>query len=335
MTLDNRGDWDGAVYGSVSENSTELMLQPYASRSKVMRTAWMGMLGFLLMVLPFTILPTFLVTLFGLIALSAVAPGLQNHPFTLTVILLLWGTAFLGIVFLIWKAIEDSGYKTFTFDRIQQQLVINTTTIIGRKVVKIIPFSRIRDAQWDERNDDGLSMSVWLILDEQNFLGLTLPNKIILSSFATVSSATTVKTLTASKHHQELLFSVRNALGFSTHEISVQLQRIPAIPAAAELASQQAKAVSDAQASLMKIAKLTFAGKETKLEEIESLRSKTLIHPEDPQAWEQLALILSMQKNPPTDEIINTYRRAEALYLDRGDAIAATAITQTLKKLVK
>jgi uncharacterized protein YqhQ len=115
MTLDNRLDWDGDVYGSVKENETELMLQPYASRRKVMSSAWMGMLGFLLLVLPFTILPTFLVTLFGLIILSTVAPGLQNSWITLSALLLLWSTAFVLIIFLTWKAIADSGYKIIKF----------------------------------------------------------------------------------------------------------------------------------------------------------------------------------------------------------------------------
>lgn len=335
MTLDNRVDWDGAVYGSVSENSTELMLQPYASRSKVMRTAWMGMLGFLLMVLPFTILPIFLVTLFGLIALSAIAPELQNHPFTLGAILLVWVTAFMTIAFLIWKAIEDSGYKTFIFDRIQKQLVIHTATIIGRKVVKTIPFSQIRDVQWHERQHEGISMSVFLVLDDREFLGITHPNNIVLSSFCSVTSAKTVKILTASKHHQELLLLVRNILGFSTQEISDQLRRSPIIPTEAELARQQAQAISDAQASLMKIAKLTFASKETKLEEIELLRSKTLTHPDDPQVWEQFALLLSFQKDSPKDEVIRAYRRAQTIYLDRENVESAAAVTRILKTLTK
>jgi hypothetical protein len=335
MTLDNRVDWDGAVYGSVSENSTELMLQPYASRSKVMRTAWMGMLGFLLMVLPFTILPTFLVTLFGLIALSAVAPGLQNHPFTLTVILLLWGTAFLGIVFLIWKAVEDSGYKTFTFDRIQKQLVINTATIIGRKVVKTIPFSQIRDVQWHERQHEGISMSVFLVLDDREVLGITHPNKIVISSFGSVTSARTVKILTANKHHQELLFLVRDALGLSTQEIADQLERMPTIPTEEELQQQQSQAIADARESLKKIAKLTFASQESKSADLELLRSQVRNYPEDPQKWEQLAQVLSLQKNQSKDEVVDAYRKAELLYLDRGNAIAAAVIAQTLKKLVK
>ncbi len=219
MTLDNRVNWDGGIYGTVKESSTELMLQPYASRSKVMKMAWLGMVGFLVMVLPFTILPTFLVTLFGLIAISSVAPGLQNHPFTLGVILLVWSSALLTIAFLTWKAITDSGYKTFTFDLIQRQLVINTVTIIGKKVLTTIPFSQIRDAQWDERDHEGISMSVFLRLDDWKILGLTHPHQIILSSFGVNSSAKTVKTLTITKHHQELLLAVRNALGFSTIQL--------------------------------------------------------------------------------------------------------------------
>jgi hypothetical protein len=272
---------------------------------------------------------------FGLIALSAVAPGLQNHPFTLTVILLLWGTAFLGIVFLIWKAVEDSGYKTFTFDRIQKQLVINTATIIGRKVVKTIPFSQIRDVQWHERQHEGISMSVFLVLDDREVLGITHPNKIVISSFGSVTSARTVKILTANKHHQELLFLVRDALGLSTQEIADRLERMPTIPTEEELQQQQSQAIADARESLKKIAKLTFASQESKSADLELLRSQVRNYPEDPQKWEQLAQVLSLQKNQSKDEVVDAYRKAELLYLDRGNAIAAAVIAQTLKKLVK
>jgi hypothetical protein len=333
MTLDNRLDWDGNVYGSVKETETELMLQPYASRRKVMSSAWMGMLGFLLLVLPFTILPTFLVTLFGLILLSAISPGLQNSWFAVSAILLLWGAAFALIGFLIWQAIADSGYKIILFDRVQKQLIINTATIIGRKVVKTIPFGQIRDAQLSERQYDRISISVFLVLDDWEFLGLTHPNTINLSNFGSVTTAKTVETLTASKHHQELLLAVRNILGFSTYEISAQLQHSRAIPTEAELEQQQAYEIEAAKESLKKIAKLTFASKESRSAELESLRTKTLTHREDPQVWEEFALVLSLQKNAPKTEVVNAYRRAESLYLDRQDIESATAISELLKRM--
>jgi hypothetical protein len=335
MTLDNRVDWDGSVYGSAIASSTELMLQPYASRHQVMKTAWTGMLGFMLMAIPFTILPTFLVTFFGLAILSTIAPRLQNHPLTLGAIMLLWSAAFLTIALLTWKAIEDSGYKTFSFDRVQKQLVINTATIIGRKVVKTIPFAQIHDAQWHERQHKGISMSVFLVLAERRILGVTHPNKIILSSFGSLTSARTVKILTANKHHQELLFLVRDALGLSTQEIADRLERMPSIPTEEELQQQQSQAIADARASLKKIAKLTFASQESKSADLELLRSQVRNYPEDPQNWEQLAQVLSLQKNPSKDEVIDAYRKAELLYLDRGNAIAAAVTAQTLKKLVK
>jgi hypothetical protein len=331
MTLDHQINWDGAVYGIVSEDSTELMLQPYANRRKVMSTAWMGMLGFVLMVLPFTILPTFLVTIFGLIILSGVAPGAQNSWFALGAVLLLWSGAFMAIVWLIWQAIADSGYKTFIFDRQQRELVINTATIIGRKVTKIIPFNQIRDTQFYEAQHDGISMQVLLVLDDWQILGMTHPNKIVLSAFANVSSAITVQTLIASKHHQELLLAVRSAMGLSTHEIAAQVQRIPAIPTAAELKQQQTQAIADATESLNKIAKLTFASKSTKSANLETLRSQTRLEPDNPQVWEEFALALSLQPDPPTDEVVNAYRRAEALYLDRGSGIKAATIAQVVK----
>jgi hypothetical protein len=326
-------DWDGNVYGSVKENETELMLQPYASRQKVMNSAWLGMLGFLLLVLPFTILPTFLVTLFGLILLSAIAPGLQNSWFAVSAILLLWGAAFALIGFLIWKAIADSGYKIILFDRVQKQLIINTATIIGSKVVTTIPFTQIRDAQLEERDHDGISISVFLTLDDWEFLGLTYPRKVSLSSFGCVNSEKTVKTLIAMKHHQELLLAVRNILGFSTYDISAQLRRSPAIPTELELERQKAQAVTDATASLKKIAKLTFSSQASKSAELESLRTKTLTQREDPQVWEQFALVLSLQKNAPKAEIVSAYRRAESLYLDRDDIASATAISELLKRI--
>jgi hypothetical protein len=333
MTLDNRHDWDGAIYDNVSEDSTELMLQPYASRQKVMSTAWLGLMGFVLLALPFTILPTFLVTILGLILLSCIAPGAQNSWFALGAVLLLWSGAFMAIAWLIWQAIEDSGYKTFIFDRRQQELVINTATIIGRKVSKIIPFSQIRDAQFYEDQNDGVSMRVFLVLDDWNILGLTYSNKIVLSAFANVSSATTVQTLTVSKHHQELLLAVRSALGLSTNEIAARVQRIPAIPTEVELKQQQTQAITDATESLKKIAKLTFASKSTKSANLETLRSQTRSEPDNPQVWEELAIALSLQPDPPTDEIVNAYRRAEALYLDWGEVIQAATISKTLKSI--
>jgi hypothetical protein len=331
MTLDHQLNWDGAIYDNVSEDSTELVLQPYASRRKVLNTAWMGMLGFVVLVLPFTILPTFLVTIFGLIILSGVAPGAQNSWFALGAVLLLWSGALMAIIWLIWQAIADSGYKTFIFDRLRRELVINTATIIGRKVTKIIPFDQIRDAQFHEDQHDGMSMQVLLVLDDWQILGMSHPHKIVLSAFANVSSAITVQTLTASKHHQELLLAVRSAIGLSTHEIAAQVQRIPAIPTAAELKQQQDQAFDDATASLKKIAKLTFASKSTKLANLESLRSQTRLEPDNPNVWEELAIALSLQPDPPTDQIVNAYRRAEALYLDQGDGIKAATIAQVLK----
>ncbi len=333
MTLDNRMDWDGNVYGIVKEDETELILQPFASRREVIKSAWMGILGFMLMALPFTILPTFLVTLFGLIILSVIAPGLQNSLFSLSAILILWGAVFVLIIFLAGKAIADSGYKTFVFDRIQKQLVVNTATIIGRKVVTIIPFAKIRDVQLDERDYEGISISVFLKLDDWEFLGMTHPHSINLSSFGCVTSARTVKTLTATRHHQELLLSVRNILGFSTYDIAAQLQRSPAIPTEAEIERQKAQAVANATASLKKIAKLTFSSQASKSAELESLRIKTLTQREDPQVWEQFALVLSLQKNVSKAEVVNAYRRAEALYLDRDDIASATAISELLKRM--
>lgn len=331
MILDNRMDWDGTVYGIVQESETELMLQPYASRQKVMGSAWLGMLGFMLFALPLTILPTLMVTIFGLIILSRIAPGLQNSWFVLVPIVLLWAAAFVLLIFLTGKAMAESGYKIILFDRIQKQLIINTETVIGRKVVTKIPFAKIRDAQLEERTRDGISMSVCLNLDDWEFLGLTHPHQIVLSGFGCTTSMQTVKTLTATRHHQELLLAVRTSLGLSTYDLSAQLQRSRPIPTELELQQQQAQAVAAATASLKQIAKLTFSSSATKSAELESLRTKTLTQPANPEVWEQFALVLSVQKNAPKAEIISAYQRAEALYLDRHDISRAAAISRILK----
>jgi hypothetical protein len=176
-------------------------------------------------------------------------------------------------------------------------------------------------------------ISVFLTLDDWEFLGLTYPRKISLSSFGFVSSEKTVKTLTASKHHQELLLSVRTILGFSTYDIAAQLRRNPVIPTELELERQKAQAVADATASLKNIVKLTFSSQASKSAELESLRTKTLTQREDPQVWEQFALVLSLQKNAPKAEIVSAYRRAESLYLDLDDIASATAISELLKRM--
>jgi hypothetical protein len=340
MALDNTSmDWDGAVYGSVGESSTELMLQPYAERSKVMGVAWLGLAGFIILLLPFTILPTLLVMILMLAALSAIplegvaiAPQLQNHWLTTGVIFLLWGACFSTIAFLIWKAIADSGYKTFIFDRTQKQLFINTVTVIGRKVVKVIPFSQIKDAQWQESQHQGISISTFLILDDFKMLGLTQPQKIILSCFSSVTSEKTVKTLTAKKHHQELLLSVRDALGFSTQQIANELRQSSEIPTEEELNRQKAQAVAAAGDALKQLAKSVFASKAEKSENFEVLRAKTISFPEDPKGWEKFAIALSLQKGASKDEVSKAYRKAEALYFEQGEIIKAATISQTLKK---
>ncbi len=333
MTLEKTpSNWDGSVYGIVRESATELMLQPCAERSKVMGAAWLGMVGFVTLLLPFTLLPTLLITVLILAVLSSIAPELQSHWLTAGVIFSLWGAALSIIAILIWKAIEDSGYKTFIFDRIQKQLMINTVTIIGRKVIRTIPFSQIQEAQWQESQHDGISISVFLALSDWKILGLNQAQKIILSSFGVVSSEKTIKTLTAQKHHKELLRSVREALGFSTQQIVDELRRTPEIPTEEELNRQKAEAVFEAKESLKQLAKTIFASQEKKAESLEVLRSKTRNFPDDPQAWEDFAMLLALQKRAVKDEVIQAYRRAETLYFERGEITKAATIAQMIKK---
>jgi hypothetical protein len=65
-----------------------------------------------------------------------------------------------------------------------------------------------------------------------------------------------------------------------------------------------------------------------------SVRSQTIQFPEDPQIWQDFALQLAMQKNPPQAEIVDAYRQAEALYLDRGDTDRAMIVTRTIEGII-
>jgi hypothetical protein len=319
------------VYDSVGESSTELLLQPRCSRNRIMGKAWQGLIIFILLVLPFlTILPTAIAMVAIVALINIYIPSSLNLPIAHGAVILLW-VGCLGVsIYLTWKTIYESGYTTFIFDRIQKQLVINTANIIGRNSVRTISFDRIRDAYFREDKSDGISISVGLLLDKFE-LGVTSPQKEIMVSIFASEETRTVETLTLREQHQELLLLVRTALGFSTSEILAQLRNNPPIPTEAELQQQKAKAMSDAKDSLKTLTKAMFAGKEEKQQQLELCRERTRQFPEDPQAWENFALLLALGKNSSKDEIIHAYRQAETLYLDRGDTNGAKAVTKMIQ----
>jgi hypothetical protein len=73
-----------------------------------------------------------------------------------------------------------------------------------------------------------------------------------------------------------------------------------------------------------------FAHQAPKSEQLEVLRLKIREFPEDPQLWEQFALELAHRSDVSKDDVMNAYRQAEALYLDREDNINAANIAKTL-----
>jgi hypothetical protein len=326
---DSASNYSG-VYDSVGESSTELLLQPRSSRRQVMQQAWFGSIVFMIMVVPtLTILPTQVLTASVLSLLSMFAPALQNYQITYDVICLVWIGCFAVIVYLTRQAV-CVGYQTFIFDRVQQQLVINIANIIGGKSVRIIPFDRIENVEFQERDDDGMSVDVFLTLKEQKNGRLVRKETITLSKFYS-EEYRTVSNLTLREEHQELLFLVRTALGFSTEAILFKLRQNPPIPTESELKQEKEQARLAAQEHLKTLTKAIFAGKQEKQDRLETLREQTMKFPEDPQIWQDFALQLAMQRNPPKAEIINAYRQAEALYLDREDAESAIAISRTIE----
>ncbi len=212
MTINN------ALYESVSDSATELVLQPRSSRDRIMRRAWFESILFITLGLPIlTIVPPMFITAIASTILGSFAPGFGNAGF-----LIAW---FAAMAKFGWDILWYQGYRTLIFDRVQQQLVINIANIFGRNSAQIIPFDRIEDAQFDERNDDGMSVEVFLTLKTHQDCKSAKPEKIVLSQFAS-EEYRTVANLTLREEHQELLLVVRTALGFSTKAILSKLQQL-------------------------------------------------------------------------------------------------------------
>jgi hypothetical protein len=317
---------NNALYESVSDSATELVLQPRTSRDRVMRRAWFESILFVILAVPIgTIVPAIIVSAMFSIVLGASMPGFLN-----VAIFVSWFAAMLKVA---WDILSYNGYMTFIFDRVQQQLLINIANVFARNSVQIIPFDRIADAQFDGRDDDGMSVEVFLTLKAHEDNKAAKPEKIVLSRFSS-EEYRTVANLTWREEHQELLLLVRTALGFSTKAILYKLQQNPPIPTEAELQAEKAQAILAAKDTLKTLTQTIFASTQDKQDRLGTLRSQTIQFPENPQIWQDFALQLAMQKNPPKAEILDAYRQAEALYLDRGDTERALAITRTIEGII-
>lgn len=322
--LGNSATLDRQVYVSVSDSAAELVLQPRHGRNQAMRKAWFDSILFVLLVLPILAIlpPMFIAAIFSIIS-GSVVPGFISAPLTIA-----W---FAAMAKFGWDILCTNGYRTLIFDRVQQQFVTNIANIFGRNYQIIIPFDRIEDAQFHECDEDGMSVEVFLTLKErENYKSQPIKEKIVLSRFSS-EEYRTVANLTLRQEHQELLLLVRTALGFSTKAILYKLQHNPPIPTAEELQQEKAQALLAAREQIQHLTKAIFTGRQDKQERLGTLRSQTLQFPEDPQIWQDFALQLAMQKNPPKAEIIDAYRQAEALYLDRGDTERASAMAKTIE----
>jgi hypothetical protein len=320
----------GDLYDSVRISSLELVLQPRCSRAEALRIGWSTVKAIGIF-LPFiTILPTLIVTIVTLAIIGATVPIWQNHWITNFVIVLLWVFCLTILVFLIGQGLWTSGYRTYSFDRIQQQLVVNTENLLGQKYVRAISFNQIQDAQLRESNgNNGQYIQVTLQLKKHKSWGFTRQEVVSLSSFRSSQSIRNVATCIARQHHQELLRLVRNALGFSTDAIVAELQRSARIPTAEELQYERK------QKKLMgeNVLKMNFSGKQAKLRQLAAAREKTYAFSQDPYAWENLAFMLNFQKKSSKHEMVSAYRQAAALYREQGNVEAAMSIDRTLHLL--
>jgi hypothetical protein len=94
--------------------------------------------------------------------------------------------------------------------------------------------------------------------------------------------------------------------------------------------NHQERAIAAVKATIGSLTKTIFTSQDKKQELLEIARAQTLQFPEDPQIWEKFAILLLMQKNPSKAEIIDAYRQAESLYLDREDTENALAIAKIM-----
>ncbi|PSB50146.1 hypothetical protein [Chamaesiphon polymorphus] len=322
------------VYESVKLSETELVLQPACSRARVMRKAWLSMLLFEIVILPLMMLATFGVNIIVFASLKSIMPVFENTLLTHICILLPWVILAAAMVFLTWRMVWESGYTTFIFDRLQQQLIINTANLVGGKLVQIVPFDRIEDAQFEEYIDDGvMHINIFLLIPKKPpKIATDRQHRFNLSSMNT-DDYPSVDSITTKQEHQRLLLQVRSILGLSIEAISQQISQHRTIPTEAEIQQEKERASVAARESLVELTKTIFSSKQQKQERLKVLRELTLQSPEDPKIWEELGLLLAMQKNPSISEIIAAYRQAEALYLDREDTENAIKIAKIIHNL--
>ena len=179
----SRASYD-SMYEVFQKSATEIVLQPCSSLPKVMRKAWLGLVALEVLILPLTILPTFLVIFFILMTLSAIAPTFLNSWITKVIVTLIWIMCARGIAFLTGKVFWESGYTTFVFDRIEKQLLINTVNLMGKKHIKKIAFTQIQDVKFHEYESDGISIEIRLILEKVKSWSFRNQETINLSSFS-------------------------------------------------------------------------------------------------------------------------------------------------------
>ncbi|MDX2256807.1 MAG: hypothetical protein NW214_14945 [Pseudanabaenaceae cyanobacterium bins.39] len=323
---------DLLAYYVVETNANELVLQPPHSRGKAIRDGWWNLVVFQIFVTGIIAALVAFLVIITLIILDKVAPNLKNDLMSKAILLFsligLGGSIALGTLF-AWY----SGYKTFIFDRVQQQLIIHTVNLFGKKVVKKIDFEKIKEARLDESESfDDISIRLLLIINKSTNLGNSKQEEIILSQFSSEYKSRSIDNLTALKLHKELLLSVKKFLGISTDELENELSNFQ-IPNNEQIEKERKEALINAKEQIRELTKTIFSRNQAKQEQFEALRQKILKNPEDPYVWEQLAIQLSLQRNPQIHEVSHAYRRAESLYRDRGKMAKADDIVQILKRI--
>lgn len=321
------------VLSNISTNPIELVLQTGSTRAKVLRRtglelAIVSVFGFAWTTISVGIVAIMLVSVLNNI-IPAPVPGSW----------IFWAILAGGygiLIFHIGRVMWTNGFQTFVFDRCQQKLIINTINLLGRKHIRTIAFSEIRDVQlYDSQKEDAdpdFIVHVSLVLGDSKIMGITHPPTIILSRFNS-SHKNRSQSLKLLKYHQEMCLSVRDCLGLSGFQIPKDWLIDKEIPTEAELQQKQAEEKEAAMSLLRGVFKTIFMNQKGQQNQSDLARQRTIASPHDPHAWEQLALLLACQKNPPLDEVASAYRQAARLFRENGDADQARSIDRTLQKM--
>lgn len=333
MTLDDAlADKNPTVFSNIQTNSMELILQSPCARAKVISKAWFDLIFFTLFGSAFTTVACGVAGIILGAALATIAPQFAS-PWIFWVIL---GGGYGVLMFWIGRTIWTTGFTTFVFDRIQKKLVINTINLLSQKYVRIIPFAQIQDVRLYDSQKEDPDIHSWgnvsLFLGDRNILGTTYPKTIVVSGFSSTDNSRS-QTLKLLQYHQEMCLSVRECLGLNGFQIPKDWLINVEIPTDQQLQQQQSEDVSAAIDSLKGVFKTMLMDKQSKQNQLDLARQSTIESPNDPHTWEQLALLLSCQSNPPMDEVAAAYQRAAILFREKGDEDKAISIFYTLKKL--